>query len=113
MERGKESNSYMKLYHLLTDRILKGKGHSAPEQRQAAFENAELSQPLHTLIDKVAHRAYQVTDSDIATVKQTGVNEDQLFELIICAAAGQASRLYESGLNALTAALKEGGHHAS
>jgi len=39
--------------------------------------------------------------------------EDQLFELIICAAVGQASRQYEAGLAALAEAKKEGGSYAS
>ena len=104
---------YKQLYQRLIDRILHGKGESEPQQRQAAFDNTGLSQPLNTLIDKVAYRAYQVTDSDIASVKQPGLTEDQLFELIICGAVGQASRQYQSGLAALAEATEEGGSHAS
>ena len=113
MKTGKNAVSYEQLYHDLLNRILKGKGDSSQEQRQAAFNNAGLSEPLSTLINKVAHHAYQVTDSDVASAKAAGSSEDQLFELIICGAAGQASRQYESGLAALAEATKEGGRHAS
>src|SRR6185437_10480318 len=98
---------YKKLYQDLMYRILKGKGDSTPQLRQAAFDHINLPQPLGALIDKVAHQAYKVTDSDIAAVKETGVTEDQLFELIICGAVGQASRQYQSGLAALAEAKQE------
>ena len=104
---------YKKLYQELTGRILKGKGERTIKQRQAAFDNTDLPAPLNALIEKVAHEAYKVTDNDIAAVKATGVTEDQLFELVICGAVGQASRQYQTGLTALAEALQEGGRHAS
>lgn len=113
MKTEKNSNGYKQLYQNLIDRILKGKGDSPREQRQAAFNNADLPQSLSILINKVAHHAYKITDRDIDEVKTTGVTEDQLFELIICGAVGQASRQYESGLAALAEAIQEGGRHAS
>lgn len=113
MKNSKTDAGYGRLYHDFINRILKGKGYSSQKERQAAFNNSDLQQPLHTLLDKVAHNAYKITDSDINTVKETGYSEDQLFELIVCAAAGQASRQYESGLAALAEAIAEGGKHAS
>lgn len=113
MKTGKNTAGYAQLYHSLLNRILKGKGDSTQEQRQAAFNNTGLPTPLSTLINKVAFHAYKVTDNDIAEVKSTGITEDQLFELIICAATGQASRQYESGLKALAEVIKEGGQHVS
>lgn len=110
--KNKIDASYEQLYHDIINRILKGTGHSAQEERQAAFSNSNLPQALHTLVDKVAYNAYKITDNDINMVKEAGFSEDQLFELIICAAIGQASRQYESGLAALSEAIKEGGTHA-
>lgn len=109
----KTENSFDQLYYGLVNRILKGNGDSPQEQRQAAFNNAELPKPLGVLIEKVAHQAYKVTDGDVAAAKQAGFTEDQLFELMICAAVGQASRQYESGLTALAEATGKGGQHAS
>jgi hypothetical protein len=113
MKTGKNTAGYQQLYHNLLNRMLKGKGFSSEEQRQAAFNNAGLPQPLNNLIGKIALQAYKVADSDIDAVKSTGVSEDQLFELMICAAAGQASRQYESGLAALAEAIEKGGQRAS
>jgi len=85
----------------LVTRILEGDGMASPAQRRAAFENGELPEPVRTLIDKVTMRAYTVTDEDIAAVKASGLSEDQIFELAVCAAIGQATRQYDTAFAAL------------
>jgi alkylhydroperoxidase family enzyme len=62
---------------------------------------------LHALIGKVATSPAQVTDADFAAAKSAGFSEDQLFELVISAAVGQAARLYDAGLEALAAAVAD------
>jgi hypothetical protein len=89
---------------VLVTGILEGDGMASPAQRRAAFENAELPEPVRTLIDKVTLRAYTVTDEDIATVKASGLGEDQIFELVVCAAIGQATRQYDTAFAALEVA---------
>lgn len=113
MKTGKIAVGYDPLYRNFLNRILKSKGYSSPEQRQAAFNNDGLPQPLSTLIDKVAYQANKITDSDVDEVKRSGLSEDQVFELIICGAVGQASRQYKNGLTALAEAVKKGGQNAS
>jgi hypothetical protein len=96
----------------LVARILEGKGTAPPAQRRAAFENAGLAEPVGTLIDKVTRYAYKVTDADIAAARTSGLGEDEIFELVVCAAIGQARRQYDTARAALEAATK-GGEHAS
>jgi hypothetical protein len=91
----------------LVARILEGDGTAPQAQRRAAFDNAELAQPLSGLIDKVAKHAYRVTDEDITAAKASGLSEDQIFEIVVCAAIGQAERQYDAALAALDAATKE------
>jgi hypothetical protein len=91
----------------LVTRLLEGDGRASRDQRRAAFDNAGLPKPLNMLIDKVAKHAYQVTDEDITTARASGNSEDQIFEMIVCAAIGQASRQYDTALEALEAATKE------
>jgi len=91
-------------HRALVDRVLSGEGKAPAEQRARAFSNDGLSPPLDALIGKVALRATQVTETDFATAKASGFSEDQLFELVICAAVGQSTRLYEAGLAALAEA---------
>jgi len=62
------------------------------------------------LIDKVAKRAYTVTDEDIAAAMSSGLSEDQIFEIVVCAAVGQATRQYDTALAALNAATERSGH---
>ena len=45
-----------------------------------------------------------VTDEDIAAARASGLSEDQIFEIVVCAAIGQAKRQYDTALEALEAA---------
>jgi hypothetical protein len=88
----------------LVARVLEGTGYASHAQRSAAFQNAGLEAPLSTLIDKVANWSYKVTDEDVEAAKAAGLSEDQIFELVVCAAIGQATRQYDTALAALRAA---------
>lgn len=83
---------------------------ASPEARQAAFAHA----PPHAdprvagLLDKVVHHAYRVTAEDIAGAREAGLTEDAIFELVVCAALGQADRQLGSALAALAAAKDPG-----
>ena len=49
-----------------------------------------------------------MTDGDIAAVRAAGLSEDQIFEIVICAAIGAANRQYERAIVAVeTATTKE------
>ena len=85
----------------LVRRILEGDGNASQSDRRAAFNNTGLAEPLGTLVDKVAKHAYRVTDEDITAAKVSGLSEDQVFEIILCAAIGQATRQYETAFAAL------------
>lgn len=95
-------------HRALVDRVLNGEGRASPEQRARAFSNADFPAPLDALIGKVATSPAEVTDADFAAAKAAGFSEDQLFELVICAAVGQSARLYEAGLAALREATAGG-----
>jgi hypothetical protein len=88
----------------LTKRILQGAGHASLSERRAAFNNAGVAEAVSLLVDKVARHAHQVTDEDIAAATASGLSEDAIFEVVVCAAIGQANRQYETALAALNAA---------
>ena len=92
----------------LVARILEGKGTMPHLQRRAAFDNDRLDEAVKTLVRKVAERAHSVTDDDIARARRAGLSEDQIFELVVCAAVGQATRQFESAAAALEAAVAKG-----
>ena len=91
----------------LTSRILEGDGAASHTARRQAFENATAHGPLGTLVDKVVKGAHGVTDADVGAVRAAGLSEDQIFELVICAAVGEATRQHDAAMAALEAASKE------
>jgi len=88
----------------LIERVLNGNGKASHAQRRAAFDNAGVPQPLATLIDKVATHANNVADANITAALESGLSEDQIFEVVVCAAIGQATREYDAALAALNVA---------
>jgi hypothetical protein len=90
----------------LTKRILEGAGHASVSERRAAFNNAGAADAVSSLVDKVARHAYEVTDEDMAAATASGLSEDRVFEIVVCAAVGQATRQYETALAALNAATE-------
>jgi alkylhydroperoxidase family enzyme len=96
-----------KAHKAVIARILEGDGRASRAQRRAAFDNAPLGEPLATLIGKVTTQAHEVTDQDVAAARASGLSEDQIFEIVVCAAVGQATRQYDAALAALESARKE------
>lgn len=88
----------------LVARILEGDGTASLTQRRAAFDNHGLPEPLGGFMNRVATQPTLVTEQDFAAARAADLSDDQLFELVICAAVGQAARQYESAIAALDAA---------
>lgn len=93
--------AFSRLHRELLDRVLGSTGTAPAEVRRAAFDNAGLDASIRTLVEKVARRSYQVTDDDVAAARAAGFTEDQIFEIVVCAAVGQADRQYADALAAL------------
>jgi alkylhydroperoxidase family enzyme len=55
----------------------------------------------------VARHADKITDEDIAGARASGLSEDQIFEIVVCAAIGQATRQYDMALAALKTATEK------
>jgi hypothetical protein len=64
----------------LVARVLEGDDAAPRAERRAAFDNAALEGPLGALIRKVAEKACQVTDEDVAAMRRSGLGEDKIFE---------------------------------
>ena len=92
------------LHTSLVARVLEGEGRASLEIRRAAFNNEGLAEPIGKFVEKVAHDARMVTDADIGTLRKAGLSEDQIYEIVVCAAIGYATRQYQNALAALTAA---------
>lgn len=90
----------------LLRRVLEGEGNASLPDRRAAFDNSGFAEPLSQLVAKVARNARDITDEDINRARQSGLSEDQIFEIVVCAAIGQASRQYDVAKAALEAARR-------
>lgn len=101
-------SNFSNAHKALVSRILEGDGSASRAQRRDAFDNTGLAEPARTLISKVANHAYRVTDADISAACASGLREDQIFELVVSAAIGQATRQYNTALAALDAATPKG-----
>jgi alkylhydroperoxidase family enzyme len=97
------------MHRALVARVLDGDGKAPAELRRAAFDNDGLGEPMRALIEKVAYHSHRVTDEDVAAVRSAGLSEDQIFEIVVCAAVGQASRQHGSALAALASATGQRG----
>lgn len=91
------------LHRELVSRAIDGEGRSSRAIRRSAYSNQGLQEPTRTLVSKVASNASSVTLEDFQAVQAAGLSEDEIFEIVVCAAIGQATRQYEAGLEALAA----------
>ena len=62
---------------------------------------AEVPAALTALVDRIAQHAYEVSDGDIAALKQAGYSEQAIFEIAASAALGAGLSRLERGLAAL------------
>lgn len=92
---------------VLVKQILGADGNASLSERRAAFENHGVNEPVRGLVNKVAEHACRIVDEDIVAAKASGLAEDEIFEIVVCAAVGQGIRHYETALAALTLATEE------
>jgi alkylhydroperoxidase family enzyme len=64
-------------------------------------EAGPIPEALAGYVDKVVRHAYQVTDEDVARLRQAGYSEDAIFEITVAAALGAGMGRLERGLRAL------------
>lgn len=104
---------YAALRQGLVDAVLSSSGASDSTVRRAVEERAAalggragattnvVPLALAAYVDKVATRAYTVTDEDVAMLCQAGYSEDVIFEITVSAALGAARARLQRGLAAL------------
>lgn len=92
------------LRQALVTRIVDGPGRASVDARRAAFDCQAQDPRTDALVARIAQHAWTVGDTDVAQPLSAGVSEDHVFELVVCAAVGQATRQIETALAALDAA---------
>ncbi len=79
----------------------------SPEQRRLLEDPALAPEAARPLLDKLAHRAAEITDADLAALADLGFDDDGRFELVVCGAVAAGSRRMQAGMRALRAALED------
>jgi alkylhydroperoxidase family enzyme len=99
----------------LVERTLRGTAHTPPELRTRVAELAkrlasgveppeELSSAVQDAVRTISTRAHETTDADLARLREEGLSEDEIFEVVVAAAVGAGRARVEAGLRALGAA---------
>jgi alkylhydroperoxidase family enzyme len=105
------SDTVTRLRNAAVERAVRGPGKSSADVRRAAFDHANVPAAAAALVDKIVHAAWTISDEDIDAARAGGLSEDEIFEITVCAAYGQATRQLDAALAALAAAetAKAGG----
>lgn len=98
------SKAATQLRDRVIERAVRGPGMTGGAARRAAFENSGVTPRARDLMSKVVRQAWTVTDEDVTATKAAGLSEDEIFELTICAALGQAARQLNAAIAALDSA---------
>ena len=88
----------------LVESALDGPGELDPAVRKAIAgegDRGEIPPALLPYLDKVAHRAWTMTDEDVQALLRAGLSEDQIFEATVAAALGAGLERLRAGLAAL------------
>lgn len=98
----------------LVDGLFQGDGKTDRSLRREVADRAaalsmlesggDIPADLADYVEKIALRAYDITDEDVAALKAAGRTEDEIFEVTLAAAVGAATSRLDRGL----AALREG-----
>lgn len=94
--------------HRVIARAVHGRGVSTPAARRTAFDGKTDDVRVAALLEKVRERAWEITDADLKAAIDAGVPEDEVFELVVCAALGQAQRQLDAACHALDRAEVSG-----
>lgn len=89
--------------------LLGAPGETDTSLRRAVFDRVrigagEVPEDLRALVEKIADRPWSVNDEDLTQLREAGYSEDQIYELVLAAAAGAGVHRFEAGLRAIEGA---------
>ena len=91
----------MDLLHDLERAVLAGPAHLPAAVCEAAATLGPVPEAVGAYVEKVAHRAVDVTDADVDALRAAGYSEDAIFELTVATAMGAGMRRLRAGMAAL------------
>jgi hypothetical protein len=86
----------------LVDAILGPSAETSASLRKSIFHQAPHVDPvLQSFVEKVTSGGYKVTDEDIVTLHHAGYSDDAIYEIVVCAATGNAKAMLERATRAM------------
>jgi hypothetical protein len=82
-------------------RATEGPGRLGSAVRVETARNGDVPAALRPLVETAHAGAWNVEDVHFEPAWRAGYNEDQLFEVVVCAALGAASKRLQAALRAL------------
>jgi len=88
-------------WRAFVEQIRTTSGHLPATERAAALDDtatagSTASGAVEEFVAKVAERSYAVTDGDIARLRDSGMTEDEILELVVAAAVGAGERRWRA-----------------
>jgi len=102
-----EKNIHDEEVSVLIKTVLESPGITSTELREQVFRAEKIPGLLNEFAAKVRSESYKITDDDIKRLISNGYTEDEIFEVVVCAALGASKPILDAGLNALEVAANE------
>jgi alkylhydroperoxidase family enzyme len=78
--------------------VLESPGATTVEARRAASDGTADEPVAAAYVATVQQAAYRITDGRVLELRASGLSDDQVFELTVAAALGEAQRRLDAGL---------------
>jgi alkylhydroperoxidase family enzyme len=98
---GDAFSHHRSLVDALRAAVFEGPGVTQPAARFAAARGEAFDEPMVSYLSKVRDASYRVIDEDVAALRAAGHSEEEIFELTVAVALGEALRGLDAGLDAL------------
>jgi hypothetical protein len=88
------------------DALLTQPGETTPSLRREILDrnrsgSGSVPEDIRSLVDKIAHQPWSVTDQDFDRLRAAGHSDGHLYDITLAAALGAALRRFDAGMRAI------------
>ena len=92
-------DAHHRLLRDLVEAPLADSAESSLALRQALISGEEIPSELQAYVEAIQRHAHRITDEMVTGLRRQGYNEDEIFEVTVCAAMHEALRRLNIGLS--------------
>jgi alkylhydroperoxidase family enzyme len=85
----------------VVESVLEADCATSPAVRREAFDGRADDPVVARYLDLVRRHAYGITDEDVASLREAGLDDDAIFEVTVAAALGSGAERLQAGLSLL------------